>query len=184
MDLEGSANFTALHYAAQNDFADGIRILIQGGADMERLDQDGWTPLHVACWSVRRSAVHALLCLGANEAAADKEGTTPSEVVPQHAADAGNTKHVHRMLARAPAIRAWQRRGWLVMQRSRHRATGEEARGSCMASHRPGIVLMALFEGGARKNPEKEHGGALLGAMSLLVGIKEEDLFKAVTLFI
>jgi len=77
--------YTALHWAAVNFQEQTIRILINGGADVNRLDEQGSTPLHsVAEASVKSRdndkvtmSVKVLLEAGADVNKADKKGRTP-----------------------------------------------------------------------------------------------------------
>ncbi|CBJ33459.1 inversin protein alternative isoform [Ectocarpus siliculosus] len=72
--------------------------------------------LHVAASLNSVEHVSLLLQWGADETALDRDGKTPADLIdesrPQHEA-------VRLLLARAPADRAWRRRGWLVMVFSR-----------------------------------------------------------------
>ncbi|MEU6229618.1 ankyrin repeat domain-containing protein [Streptomyces sp. NPDC047042] len=68
---------TAVHYAAADGDADGLRVLLAGGADPEAADDAGWTPLHFAAQAQAPSAVEVLLAAGAAADAADRHGDTP-----------------------------------------------------------------------------------------------------------
>ena len=40
---------TPLHQAVLDENLGAVRLLIKNGADVNRLDEDTWTPLHAAC---------------------------------------------------------------------------------------------------------------------------------------
>ena len=75
-DTRGS---TALHYAAKarthNDRI--IKMLIQSGADVNSLDDEGNSPLYKAAKSGHKAIARLLLNADANIEATDEEGTTP-----------------------------------------------------------------------------------------------------------
>ncbi|PKV77090.1 ankyrin repeat domain-containing protein [Streptomyces sp. TLI_146] len=68
---------TAVHYAAADGDADGLRVLLAGGAAVEAADDAGWTPLHFAAQAQAPSAIEVLLAAGAAVDAADHHGNTP-----------------------------------------------------------------------------------------------------------
>ncbi|WP_208624880.1 ankyrin repeat domain-containing protein [Streptomyces misionensis] len=67
----------AAHYAAADGDADGLRVLLAGGAAAEAADDAGWTPLHFAAQAQAPSAIEVLLAAGAPVDAADGHGNTP-----------------------------------------------------------------------------------------------------------
>ncbi|WP_348273520.1 ankyrin repeat domain-containing protein [Streptomyces sp. DSM 40868] len=68
---------TAVHYAAADGDADGLSVLLAGGADPEEGDHAGWTPLHFAAQAQAPSAIEVLLASGATVDAEDGHGNTP-----------------------------------------------------------------------------------------------------------
>ena len=60
---------TALHHAALSDDTEVLRQLAAGGGDVNKADEGGWAPLHVAASAGRLSAVEVLLMSGADVAA-------------------------------------------------------------------------------------------------------------------
>ncbi|MCX4427602.1 ankyrin repeat domain-containing protein [Streptomyces mirabilis] len=68
---------TAVHYAAADGDADGLRVLLAGGAAAEAVDDAGWTPLHFAAQAQAPSVVEVLLAAGAAVDTADRHGNTP-----------------------------------------------------------------------------------------------------------
>ena len=66
---------TALHWAAHNNHADVVQVLIDAGADIEARDNTGYSPLHFACRSGSLDTVKLLVRAGAGVRAGD-EGFT------------------------------------------------------------------------------------------------------------
>jgi RNA polymerase sigma factor (sigma-70 family) len=59
------AGWTALHYCASFGFVDLIRAIIERGADVNALDDEGRTPLRVAIEANHQMAANSLLQIGA-----------------------------------------------------------------------------------------------------------------------
>lgn len=69
-------DYTALHIAAENHFADGIQLLDHFGAKVDAKSAKGMTPLHLACREQSVECAKALLAVcSLNEV--DNEGRTP-----------------------------------------------------------------------------------------------------------
>ncbi len=72
---------TGLHYSAGSGHGDIVTLLVRHGAELNIVDEFGWTPLSMAiCNSAtneRDSAVGQLLFLGADPSIADSNGYTP-----------------------------------------------------------------------------------------------------------
>lgn len=68
-----STGATALHSAAQGDSREVIRLLLERGADPNRPDVDGWTPLFYAR---SRESIQILLRSGADPKIQDQVGST------------------------------------------------------------------------------------------------------------
>ncbi|PCJ54607.1 MAG: hypothetical protein COA79_21735 [Planctomycetota bacterium] len=66
--------FTALHEVAGEEQFETIKYLIDNGADVNAINNDGTTPLHLAAYS---EAIELLIINGANINAINKEGDTP-----------------------------------------------------------------------------------------------------------
>lgn len=161
---------TVLHHAASGDQADSVHELIEAGADREKSNACGWTPLmfagvtgsleamvallqrgaavnyklgssstllHEACKffllpkTGRAATLDLLLRWGADETALDDQGRTPENVLDtcgilvregRTAFLEDQLKCARLLLVRAPADRAWRRRCWLLMLRSRSSA--------------------------------------------------------------
>ncbi|MBB5931878.1 ankyrin repeat protein [Streptomyces echinatus] len=68
---------TAVHYVAADGDADGLRVLLAGGAAAGVADDAGWTPLHFAAQAQAPPVVEVLLAAGAAVDAVDRHGNTP-----------------------------------------------------------------------------------------------------------
>lgn len=105
-------------------FNDALRILLQRRARTNLADKTGQTELHLVCSEVPDGAletVDLLLKAGSSETEVDHVGNTPLDLV-REAAEWADDQIVQRicvLLRRAPADRAWRRRGWLVLLRAR-----------------------------------------------------------------
>ena len=142
--------------AATGAAVSAVRTLARYGGpllDVDAVDANGSTPLHTACVNLRLGAVRDLLDIGADETKVpdllssrasvfeketggdnDDGGSTDTSSSPSTGARAESIARVVAMLARAPADRAWRRRGWLVVLRSRRAAA--EALGSASRNSR------------------------------------------------
>lgn len=67
---------TALHIAAEDDFYECVKILLDKGANINAVNGDGQTPLHLACLSQSVESVNVLIERGANVNAIYKDGRT------------------------------------------------------------------------------------------------------------
>lgn len=102
-------------------------VLLQNGVKED--GGESWlTALHRVCAESPKNteaAVDLLLRWGADETALDKNGKTPADLLNSDDEDderlsQDGVERVRLLLARAPADRAWRRRGWLVMIRARN----------------------------------------------------------------
>ena len=73
---DGGGYHSALHYAVMSYNADVVQMLIDAGADIDTLDNEGCSPLHSACNSGALDAVKILIRAGARVRATDNEGHT------------------------------------------------------------------------------------------------------------
>ncbi|CBJ31127.1 similar to ankyrin 2,3/unc44 [Ectocarpus siliculosus] len=125
--LPGSPCYdTPLLAAAESMSNEALRVLLRNGADPNKPDDNGSMPLHLAAHEQTpgvMEVVDLLLRWGASETAVNKHGNTPAEVFQRlaiHRPDATEERAgALVLLARAPADRAWRRRGWVVMLRAR-----------------------------------------------------------------
>ena len=61
----------------QRGAVDAVRLLLDNGADINLVDDDGTTPLITVCWDSHVDAARLLLDNGADVNRANKKGTTP-----------------------------------------------------------------------------------------------------------
>ncbi len=73
-------NYTALHFLAVSDHAEGVELLVSHGADVGARTFHGETPLHVASTAAATAAVAKLLEVGAPRGARDKWGKTALDI--------------------------------------------------------------------------------------------------------
>lgn len=113
----------ALPFAADHLRLDAALSLLQRGASGDHEDYVGDSALRFTAFMCQEEAVvglvYALLEWGADETAVNDAGYTPVEVAEKEAEDeecGDDAIDVLRMLAHAPANRAWRGRGVLVLQ--------------------------------------------------------------------
>ena len=86
IDIRNYKGKTGLHYAAKAGFLKVINLLIEKGATVDAMDNDGETPLFEAIRSTikngekQRAALEALLVKGANPNIKNRKGQTPLQV--------------------------------------------------------------------------------------------------------
>lgn len=116
---------TALHAALifGPERLECISLLLQEGADVNKQDDDGLTPLAALCHSfhmgsvpLRIKAADLLLRNGAKEDITDDDDKTPMDLI-RLAADPDSA--LKAFIERAPSGRAWRRRGIWAMCRAR-----------------------------------------------------------------
>ena len=141
-------NDTPLLLAAWLGHSDAVAKLLASGA---RVDADGIprSALHCACMQGHADCVSELLRGGADENVEDEDGNTPAQVVgtmSESLERADDVVLIHEMLRRAPADRAWRRRGWLVLLRHR-----DVAAASLLALARPPPSTAVTTRSAARR---------------------------------
>ncbi|CAN0449634.1 unnamed protein product, partial [Ectocarpus fasciculatus] len=109
---------TPLHLAAFYKKSCTLLALLQRGGNANARDDDGQRPLHLVCKCPDARSValaDLLLRWGADETATDNDGNTPADLVKSGAEP---NERLQRLLANAPADRAWRRRGMVVVLRA------------------------------------------------------------------
>lgn len=73
------SSWPILTWAIYLDNMEATRLLLRAGADVNRVDENGATPLHWAAWAGRHSLAKILMDNGANCLARDRQGRTPQD---------------------------------------------------------------------------------------------------------
>lgn len=118
--------WTPLHYASQSLCREDTVSLLRHKAAVNARDIELESPLHVAARNGGKKGaaemVDLLLRWGADETAKNARRQTAAEVamldIHDYTCREGEIDRVQRLLANAPASRAWRRRGFLVLCRS------------------------------------------------------------------
>ena len=76
LNQQAIGNLTALHLAVQEKHSDVVQVLIDAGADIEKKDDEGRSPLHVATISGELTTVKMLVKAGADVRATDAKRDT------------------------------------------------------------------------------------------------------------
>lgn len=193
-DIERRTNtgWTALHAAARHHSCKAMAALLQNRAAVNaRVESTGDTPLHRAC-SQRRGGLEAtvdlLLRWGADETAANNGDRTPLELLDScrrvrspHCCSPDEVERASNLLVWAPEGRAWRRRSWLVMLRSRAVMRGSDHAAACGEGQGGKMARSEAARGVEQKD---SHGGGLGGLVELLVGLDPEPVFRAVVGFL
>lgn len=77
---KGTHKYTALHYAAERDNAEMVKLLVKYRADPDKRDRYNQTPLHVAAYEGNPKAVYALANAGADLLLLDSDNNTARDV--------------------------------------------------------------------------------------------------------
>ncbi|XP_077396206.1 protein phosphatase 1 regulatory subunit 27 [Festucalex cinctus] len=75
------SGMAALHEAVLTGNLDVVKLLVKYGADINQRDEDGWTPLHMACSDGFPEIASYLLSLGANKEAENESGEKPADLI-------------------------------------------------------------------------------------------------------
>ena len=189
LDREG---MTPLFRAADESSFHAMELLLEHGAAVNTKGPDGNTALHLVCHLRHHhfdNAVRRLLLKGADETALDSDGQTPSTLLnlplPRWPPISPHEiQRARELLARAPADRAWRRRGWLVLLRAR---AENEKTAKCRKVGEGDIVPPSGDGAGGSANgdrcaatEEEEAEKVLRGAVDMLVRRAPEGVFRAV----
>ncbi|XP_063817274.1 protein phosphatase 1 regulatory subunit 27 [Pseudophryne corroboree] len=71
----------ALHEAVLSGNLECVKLLVKYGADIEQRDENGWTPLHMACSDAHPHIARYLLSLGAQKDVVNTDGEKPCELI-------------------------------------------------------------------------------------------------------
>ncbi|XP_038836328.1 protein phosphatase 1 regulatory subunit 27-like [Salvelinus namaycush] len=75
------SGMAALHEAVLTGNLDCVKLLVKYGADVHQRDEDGWTPLHMACSDGFPEIASYLLSLGASAFAENENGEKPADLI-------------------------------------------------------------------------------------------------------
>ncbi|KAK2829297.1 hypothetical protein Q7C36_017287 [Tachysurus vachellii] len=75
------SGMAALHEAVLSGNLECVKLLIKYGADVHQRDEDGWTPLHMACSDGYPEIARYLLSLGASAEAENANGEKPADLI-------------------------------------------------------------------------------------------------------
>ena len=70
----------ALHVAARRGHTATVKQLIQRGADVNRANEDGWTPLHYAAWRGHTDIINILWTTMRNQHCESQQGVDVNQV--------------------------------------------------------------------------------------------------------
>jgi len=102
----------ALMRAALIGHTAAIRALLDGGADVNAIDPNGWTPLMEAVFAGHAETIRALLARGADVNTKDQAGWTPL----MEAASKGQAEAVMILLASGADANAKSNKGWTALK--------------------------------------------------------------------
>ena len=217
VELQSNNGETALFDAAYFSNAESMLSLWRHGAGVMMRSKHEKMPLHRACYGKCPGlavAVDLLLRWGADETALDRRGRTPADSLDQlpsnnlRRCSQEEVERARLLLARAPADRAWRRRSWLLMLRSRAsskaRSEGHADGGTC--GDPPDInavsgVGEAKCHPGGSRGVERDGGGRCCGAGGggggagvaadggylsrlMLIGLEMDGVFRTVVGFL
>ena len=192
---------SALHIACMGHSTDIMLTLLSHGASIDVRDENGRPLLHDAARTCVRldsgtDRVDVLLRAGADETARDSNDLTPAEFAQIDFFDETDRDALARVtmaLERAPADRAWRRRGMVLLCRS---FLERGARQPEPLTETGAPIVWRAEVGGYKDGDEaarkadagrigkKEGLGNFGGLMSRLFALKEEGLFRTVVGFL
>ncbi|CAM9911371.1 unnamed protein product [Ectocarpus sp. 8 AP-2014] len=219
IELKSTEGWTPLLHATMFNKREAMLALLRHGAIASTCDDVGRTPLHQVCFLKDPGlewGVDLLLRWGADETDLDDAGETPATKLHELPPSGGDcplaeVKRVRLLLARAPANRAWRRRCWLVMLRSRSTKAGAngyeiggetrcssnqagcrpgkslkngESEGTVALGHHHDINGQPCNDGGKVGTGAEAKGAALSGVVTFLVDLEVKDVFRTVVGFL
>ncbi|XP_028307605.1 protein phosphatase 1 regulatory subunit 27b [Gouania willdenowi] len=81
LDTIYSSGMAAIHEAVLSGNLECVKLLIQHGADIHQRDEEGWTPLHMACSDGFPHIARFLLSLGADAELENDCGEKPADLI-------------------------------------------------------------------------------------------------------
>ncbi len=202
IEARDSGGGTPLHSAATHLSLEALSALLKHGAQANAQDDDLETPLHVAVTNGgihgAAEAVELLLRSGADETILNKNGKTAADIlgagVEEEDRLAENVELVYKLLANAPADKAWRRRGYLALCRAHpdrlHRA--QESGTAHSGAGRTTLSCAKLARAETSRSYERVAGGTRGGrssgewavVMARVLRLEEEGVFRNIVGFI
>ncbi|KAM3624395.1 uncharacterized protein V6R79_022877 [Siganus canaliculatus] len=81
LDTIYHSGMAAIHEAVLSGNLECVKLLVQYGADIHQRDEEGWTPLHMACSDGFPHIARYLLSLGANPELENECGEKPADLI-------------------------------------------------------------------------------------------------------
>ncbi|XP_060774054.1 protein phosphatase 1 regulatory subunit 27b [Neoarius graeffei] len=81
LDTMYPSGMAAIHEAVLSGNLECVKLLVKYGADIMQRDEDGWTPLHMACSDGFPHIAKFLLSLGADPEAENECGEKPADLI-------------------------------------------------------------------------------------------------------
>ncbi|XP_026160295.1 protein phosphatase 1 regulatory subunit 27b [Mastacembelus armatus] len=81
LDTIYHSGMAAIHEAVLTGNLECVKLLVQYGADIHQRDEEGWTPLHMACSDGFPQIAGYLLSLGADPELENECGEKPSDLI-------------------------------------------------------------------------------------------------------
>jgi len=197
IEARDNAGGTSLHAAAYRLSLEALAALLKHGACVNAHDDTSRTPLFWAALKAgsqgAAEVVDLLLRSGADETIIDHEGWTAADAVAAGVEEedrlAEDVERVRKLLASAPADKAWRRRGYLVLCRAHpERMRLPEEMG--MSRRTRSVVRQRRLEAthhheGVEGTVVKEGSRAgWAGVVAHVVGLQEEGLFRTILGFL
>eukprot|EP00903_Cladosiphon_okamuranus_P015238 g14084.t1 len=195
----GEARHTPLFLVAAKSGVPAVAMLLKHGASVSMRSMAGKTPLHAAAASAGNpgtaEVVDLLLRRGADEKLVDIDGQTPADVLGScfqpspEASPVLDVDRVRKLLADAPADRAWRRRGYLVLCRAHYPAGRVRLGHGNIHVHDDSIVKRTRSRAG-RSRTEAEWSGVARMLMGVgadpisLMGDGADIIFEAIVGFL
>lgn len=197
---EECSYLTPLHFAAYHGCCESLAALLLHGVNVRAKDGNGHCPLMLACMGLQEKAADLLLRWGADETRIDNWGRSIHQSVGaripdgQRQARAEDVGRMRKLLERAPADRAWRRRGLLVLCRTLqnkvrvrlvdHKHLGDDSdlkgmSGRCRSNRGD---AKKNFNTGQVGSGQADKGGVAVEAV--VVGLDHDDLFRGIILYL
>ncbi|MED6231561.1 hypothetical protein AMECASPLE_012408 [Ameca splendens] len=81
LDTIYNSGMAAIHEAVLTGNLECVKLLVHYGADIHQRDEEGWTPLHMACSDGFPDVAHYLLSLGADPELENDCGEKPADLI-------------------------------------------------------------------------------------------------------